>query len=182
MKRTFTKVSVIFLLVMFNAINAYADIVLPAIANQFAVSFALNGEGWGCSIIIGILILIVEAFFIKKLLFLSFSSAFGYSFAINLASSFVGILITSFAFSGKNIFAYGNMRFGTYLGMIPGYVFTVLIEGLLLILCSALLKRSNKVSECFKTSVIMNFCSYLILLVSLIVADFLTKGQNFHVG
>ena len=169
------------LFLLSNVINAYADVVLPAIANQFAVTFAFAGAGWWCSIIIGVLILIVETFFIKKLLSLNFSSAFGLSFAINFASSFAGILITSFTFHGKNIFAYGNMRFGTYFGMIPGYAFTVLFEGLFLILCSSLLKRSKKAVNCYKTSAVMNFFSYLILLVSLIIAD-LTKGQNFHIG
>ena len=50
--------TIVFLLIMANSINAYANVVLPAIANQFAVSFAFAGEGWWWSIVIGVLILI----------------------------------------------------------------------------------------------------------------------------
>ena len=177
------KILFVLMALLFSTQMAYADIVLPAIANQFVVMFAFAGAGWWCAIIVAFLILIVETFFIKKLLSLNSSSAFGYSFAINFVSSVAGLVITLIPFSsGKNIFAYGDMRLGTYLGMIPGYVITVLIEWLLLIWCSEALKRNNKKFDCFKTSGGMNFCSYLILLVSLIIADVLTKGQNFHVG
>jgi len=161
---------------LFKATNVYADIVFPAIANQFAVSFVV-GSYW--SVVMALLIVLIEAIFIKQLLSLNYLIAFIYSFIINLISSAVGILITSIPYYGENIFAYDNMRFGTYLGLIPGYILTVLLEGLLLILCVLLLKRKKKALDCFKTSALMNFCSYLILLIGIIIADVVTKGNNF---
>jgi hypothetical protein len=162
-----------------DATDAFANLVFPAIANQFAVAFVL-GSLWAA--LIALAILIVETLFIKKLLSCGFLSAFGDSFFVNLASSFLGIFIFGiFLGSGKGIFAYGNMRLGTYLGLVPGYVLTVLIEGLLLMACAMLLRRRLKVPDFFKVSALMNLCSYLILLASIMAADILTNGQNFNI-
>jgi hypothetical protein len=101
---------------------------------------------------------------------------------LNLISSVAGVIITAIHFGhGGNIFAYGNMKFGTYLGMIPGYIVTVLLEGLFLVLCVFLLKREKRALDCFKTSALMNFCSYLILLAGILIADIVTKGKNFNI-
>ncbi|MBU0547310.1 MAG: hypothetical protein KJ710_03600 [Candidatus Omnitrophica bacterium] len=177
MKRASVIILAVALFLLFKATNVYANIVFPAIANQFAVSFVV---GFYWSVVMALLILFIEAFFIRKLLSLNYFIAFIFSFIINLISSFAGVIITAFTFGhGRNIFAYGNMKFGTYLGLIPGYVLTVLFEGLILALCVSLLKREKRASDCFKISALMNFYSYLILLVGIIAADIMTKGNNF---
>ncbi|MBF0387532.1 MAG: hypothetical protein HQL20_06715 [Candidatus Omnitrophica bacterium] len=152
MKKAMGLLGAIFLLGVVNSTNVSADLVLPAIANQFAVSFAFIGAGWWCSIIVGLLIVLVEAHFVKRLLTIKLPLAFVLSFMINFVTSVVGIMIAAFAFSGQNIFAYGDMRFGTYLGMIPGYVFTVLIEGLLLLGCSAMFQLNQRIADCYRTA------------------------------
>ena len=170
--------TMLFSIATIYAVDAHADIVFPAIANQFAVTFVI---GFYWSILIALLILVIETFFIKKLLNLNIFPTIVFSFGVNLLSSIAGVLIASFAVHGKNIFAYGNMRFGTYLGMIPGYGFSVLIEGLLLIVCASLLKRSVSLSNCLKISASMNLCSYMLLLLSIFIADFVSKGQVFNI-
>jgi len=179
MKKIATATTIL-ILVLFYTNNVYADLVFPAIANQFMVAFVV---GFYWSILIAVTILIVEACFIKKLLSVKLFQAFWYSFLVNLGSCIVGIIIVTIPFSGgRNIFSYGNMRLGTYLGLIPGYILTVLIEGLLLIACAKTQKLNLKKVDCFRTSAVMNFFSYLILLVCIMIADSLTKGQNFHIG
>lgn len=178
-KRASIIITAIVLFLLFKTTDVYADIVFPAIANQFLITFVV-GLYW--SVVMALLILFIEAIFIKNLLSLKYFTAFIFSFIINLISSVAGAIITAIHFGhGRNIFAYGNMKFGTYLGLIPGYILTVLLEGLVLVLFVFLLKREKKALDCFKTSVLMNFCSYLILLVGIIIVDIMTKGNNFNI-
>ena len=72
------------------------------------------------------------------------------------------------------------MRLGTYLGLIPGYVSTVLLEGLLLFLITLVIKRKPLMTISMKTSAIMNFFSYMIILFGILIVDFMTKGANFE--
>lgn len=179
MKRASIIIAAILSLLLFKSANVYADIVFPAIANQFAIAFVV---GFYWSVVMALLILFIETVFIKNLLSLNYFTAFIFSFIINLISSVAGVVITAIPFGhGGNIFAYGNMKFGTYLGLIPGYILTVLLEGLVLVICVLLLKREKRALDCFKTSAWMNFCSYLVLLVGIIIADVLTKGNNFNI-
>jgi hypothetical protein len=179
MKRASTITLAVLSLLLFKTADVYADIVFPAIANQFAVAFVV---GFYWSVVMALLILFIEAAFIKNLLSLNYFTALIFSFIINLISSVAGVIITAIPFGhGGNIFAYGNMKFGTYLGLIPGYILTVLLEGSVLVLCALLLKRKKTALECFKTSALMNFCSYLVLLAGIIIADVMTKGNNFNI-
>lgn len=165
----------ILIILLSSVCNAYANIVFPAIAHQFMVSIVVPSY-W--SMILAILILIIESLFISKLFRLNFIFSFILSFFINLISSVSGVFITNFFSDG--IFAYKNMKLGTYLGMIPGYVLTVILEGLLLFLISLLIKIKIRLFNCIKTSIIMNLFSYLILLAGILIADFATKGKVFN--
>jgi len=160
--------------ILFFSKTAHADMVFPAIAHQFMIISVIPSY-W--PIVMAALILIVEAFFIKKLLSISFILSLINSFAINLISSIAGIFITNVFSSG--IFAYDNMRAGTYLGLIPGYILTVLLEAALLFLITLLIKQKLKVDSLIKTTMTMNFFSYLIILLGMIIADIITKGANF---
>lgn len=152
---------------------AHANLVLPAIANQFAVSFAVPFY-W--SVALAVLILVVEAVFIGRQLALDFISSFVAAFLINLATSVLGVVVSVIPFgSGKNIFAYGDMRFGTLAGMVPGYVFTVLVEWGLLLLGSKISARGRSADGCFKTSAVMNLYSYALLAGAVILADMMKR-------
>ena len=165
--------------------SAHADLAFPAISHQFAVSMVIPAY---YSIVLAVLILFIEGYFIKEFLLKSWIYGFGVSFLINLFSSILGIFITSFLevmTRGicKGIFGYNNMRLGTYIGMIPGYGLTVLVEWLML-LCwvKCLCKNKFEPKNLFILSSKMNFFSYLILLAGIFIADVMTKGQNFRVS
>ena len=180
------------LCLLFFVKNSYADMVLPAILHQFMISMIVP---FYYSVILAVLIVSVETFFLQRL-FTTKKSLFNFilnfvlSFIINLLSSILGALILVLLnehrgdiFSG--VFGYADMRLGTYLGMIPGYALTVLIEGILLFLIAQIInliiERKLKFISCMKTSIIMNCCSYLILLIGVIIVDIMTKGSNFYV-
>ena len=78
------------------------------------------------------------------------------------------------------VFSYGNMRLGTYLGLIPGYILTVLLEGVVLFLIARVIKRKVKIIDCAKTSMFMNFFSYLVILAGIFIVDFFTGGKYFQ--
>ena len=118
MKRSSIIIPAIVLFLLFMASNVYADLVFPAVANQFAIAFVV---GFYWSVVMALFIVLIEAVFIKNLLSLNYFIAFLVSFIINFISSVTGIIISAF-FGGNNIFAYGNMRFGTYLGLIPAII------------------------------------------------------------
>jgi hypothetical protein len=166
--------------------DAYANVIFPAIARQFMVSMVVPSY---YSVAMAVLILLIEAFFIHKLFTVNYIISFVISFIINLISSVVGAFLTGaiFGVGGREgilgILGYNNMRLGTYLGMLPGYVLTVLLEGLLLFLIglmvNLIIKRKISMAACMKTSAIMNFFSYLVIIVGVFIADLVTKGANF---
>ena len=179
----FLKIGLSILFLDFICHSAQADIVLPAIAKQFAVSSVVPSY---YSILLAICVLLIEAYFIKKLFEKNFLYGFGLSFFINLFSSILGIFITDIlAFLTRkicmDIFGYSNMRVGTYLGMIPGYGITVLVEWFMLLAWAKLFCSDKfKPKNLFKLSLIMNFCSYLVLVLGILIADLITHGQNFQ--
>jgi|GEM_PF-1866590 len=168
------------LILLLISTEAHADVIFPAIANQFMVS-AVVPSYW--SVVMAIVILSIETFFIKKLLSTGIVSSFAGSVLVNLASSVVGVFISAFAFSAfaSGIFAYKDMRLGTYLGMIPGYILTVLLEGTLLFMIALMIKKKVKMIECIRTSALMNFFSYLIILTGVFIADVVTSGGIFKI-
>jgi len=171
------RVFFLLLLTIFNVVDAHADVVFPAISKQFAVTLVL-GNYW--AFLMAVTILAIEAVFIKKLFSCHIVVAFIASFGINFISSFVGILLSIFSFSGNHIFAYGNKRLGAYLGMGPGYVMTVIIELIVLLIVMNALKQKIRFLACLKTSILMNFCSYALLLAGIFIADVLTHGDAFR--
>jgi len=171
---------IVFSLLFFST-KAYADIVFPAIAHQFMVGMVVPSY---YSVIMAVLILLIETFFIQKLFAINYIISFIVSFIVNLISSILGVFIVGFLELGTRyicmgLFGYSNMRLGTYLGMIPGYLLTVLCEAALLFQIALMIKKKVKTTECIKTSAIMNFLSYLIILIGVIIADIVTKGANF---
>lgn len=181
MKKISIIVLIVNLLFLFNLSIAYANIVFPAVANQFMSATVLGGPYLTVSV--ALLILLVETFFIKRLLCSNYLAAFCVSFAINFISSVAGIFGSVFIsgyLENKNIFAYGNMRLGTYFGLIPGYVLTVLLEWVVLTMFKMALKLKKTDLDCLKTSVIMNLYSYIVLFAGILIADILSSGQNFR--
>ncbi|MDD5596107.1 MAG: hypothetical protein PHY94_07710 [Candidatus Omnitrophica bacterium] len=162
---------------------AYANVVFPAIANQFMISTVVRSY---YSVLMAILILFIEAIFIRKLFSINFIWSFIISFVINLLSSIAGMALTGLTFgSGRltgiaGILGYKNMRLGTYLGLIPGYFLTVILEGCLLILVALVINSKVKRASIFKTSMTMNLFSYLVILVGIIIADIATGGKVFN--
>ncbi|MFA5200469.1 MAG: hypothetical protein WC442_06180 [Candidatus Omnitrophota bacterium] len=170
-----------FLGILFFTESLYADIVFPAIAHQFMVSLVVPSY---YSIVLAVLIILVETFFIQRLFTLNFIISVILSFIINLISSVAGVFTVIFLEVWTRdicmgIFGYSNMRLGTYLGMIPGYVLTVLLEGILLFLITPIIRKKLQIMDCIKTSALMNVCSYLIILIGVALADIITKGANF---
>ncbi|MDD4899547.1 MAG: hypothetical protein PHT31_02930 [Candidatus Omnitrophica bacterium] len=161
---------------------AYANVVFPAIANQFMVSVVVRSY---YSVIMAILILFIEATFIRKLFLLNFIWSFIIAFVINFLSSVAGMALTGLSFgSGRltgiaGILGYKDMRLGTYLGLIPGYFLTVILEWCLLILVALIISSKVKRAAIFKTSVLMNLFSYIIIFAGIIIADIATGGQVF---
>ncbi len=125
------------------------------------------------------MILLIETYFIQELFSCKFIPGFVLSFLINFASSLAGIFLLALPFVSANVLAYGNMRLGTYLGLVPGYLFTVIIEILLLLFIVFSLKQKVKNKEVIKVSFIMNFFSYVIIVTGIAIADYLTKGEIF---
>ena len=156
--------------------KAHANIVFPAISHQFMISTVVQSYH---SVLMAIMILLVETYFIQELFSCKFIAGFALSFLINLASSLAGIFLLALPFAGANVLAYGNMRMGTYLGLVPGYIFTVMIEILLLFIIAKAIKQKIKGRELVKTAVIMNFFSYVIIVAGIAIADYLTKGEIF---
>ena len=162
--------------------KSQADIVFPAIAHQFMVSLVFPSY---YSVLLAVLVLLIEGFFIKKYFGKNWIYGLGLSFLINLISSVFGVFVVTFLeFPTRamcmGIFGYQNMRLGTYLGMFPGYFLTVLVEWLLL-LCWAKLFSKDKFEpkNLLNLSVMMNFFSYLVLFFGVFIADIVTHGQNF---
>lgn len=168
-------------MLLFYVEEAYANVVFPAIAHQFMVSMVVPSY---YSVVMAVMILLIEAFFIRKVLTTNYIISFVISFVINLISSVIGAFLTGaiFGVGGREgifgILGYSNMRLGTYLGMFPGYVLTVLLEGLVLFLVALLIRRRSKMTACMKTSAIMNFFSYLVILIGVLAADVITKGAS----
>ncbi len=162
--------------------KAQADIVFPAIAHQFMVSLVIPSY---YSVLLAIFVLLIEAFFIKRFFQKNWIYGFGWAFLINLISSIAGIFIVTFLEGMTRdicmgVFGYHNMRLGTYLGMIPGYFITVLMEWLLLLLLTKLFSKNKyEPRNLFNLSLMMNICSYLLLLAGIFLADIMTNGQNF---
>lgn len=162
--------------------EACANIVFPAISHQFMISMVVRSY---YSVVMAVLILIVEAFFIRKLFAVNFIWSFLVSFAINLISSLIGIILTGVLF-GKGsltgifgVLGYRNMRLGTYLGLVPGYLLTVILEGLLLVLIALLVRKKLGIRAIFKTSLVMNVYSYIIIALGVLIADIISKGAVF---
>lgn len=179
----FIKIILPVLFLGFFCKETQADVVFPAIAHQFAASLVIPSY---YSILLAIFVLLIEVYFIKKFFLITFLYGFGLSFLINLFSSILGLVIVTFLESltreiCMGIFSYSNMRLGTYLGMIPGYGITVLIEWLMLLTWAKLFCRNKfEPKNLFKLSLIMNFCSYLVLLFGILMADIITHGRSFH--
>lgn len=154
--------------------EAYANMIFPAVSRQFA-SYFVTGY---YSIAIAIAILAIEARFLQKLLSFRYVWAFVLSFICNTISSFSGFYWSTI-FPNSSIFAYGNMRLGTYLGLIPGYALTVVVEGIFLTVLFCLITEKTRPRTVFKTSMIMNLASYGILLIAILCADWLSHGKIF---
>ncbi len=178
----FIKIILPVLFLGFFCKETQADLVFPAITHQFAASLVIPSY---YSILLAVFVLLIEAYFIKKFFSRTFFYGFGLSFLINLFSSILGFVIVSCLESWARdisigIFSYDNMRLGTYLGMIPGYGITVLVEWLMLLAWVKLFCRNKfEPKNLFKLSLIMNFCSYLVLLFGILMADIITHGRNF---
>ncbi|MCK9573048.1 MAG: hypothetical protein M0R20_01415 [Candidatus Omnitrophica bacterium] len=182
-KTKILKISLIAILgVLFFIKNSYADMVFPLISHQFIVRLAVPPY---YSIIMAALILLIEVFFIRNLFATSYIISFFFSFIVNLISSIAGVFIIFcldlLVLIGIELFSYFTMRLGIYLGIILGYVLTVLLEGVLLFPIALVIKKRVKMSSCMKTSAIMNLCSYLIILIGVIITDIFTKGANFQI-
>jgi hypothetical protein len=161
--------------------KTHANIVFPAIAQQFMASVVIRSY-W--SVVLAALIVIIETIFLKRLLSLNSGFSFLASFAVNLISSVCGIIIVTVLpiYHKGSILAYSNMRLGTYLGLLPGYLLTIVLEGLVLVWIARLIAKKVNISRCMKMSAIMNLISYLILLVGIVIADVMTGGQNFKIN
>ena len=152
---------------------AFADMILPAIVYQFL------GAGFGPSAFpIALAILFIEAYFIKRLLTVRNIPAFIVSFWVNLISSAVGLVVL-WTFFAKGMFGWDNMKLGVYIGMIPGYILTVMFECMLLIIAGLILRKKLSIEASLKISLEMNFYSYALLTVTVLVADLVTKGRFF---
>lgn len=162
---------------------AYANIVFPAIAHQFMVSMVVRSY---YSVVMAVLILAIEAFFIRRLFLINFIWCLILAFTINLISSVFGVILTSVFFGRgdlvgiSGILGYKDMRLGTYLGLIPGYVITFVLEGFLLALFALLIKRKLKLTSIFRASIVMNLFSYIVILLGVFIADIATRGQVFR--
>ena len=154
--------------------NAYANIMVPPVMHQF-MSFHWLGL---FSIFIGIAIIIIESFFIRKLLSTKSYRSFQISFFINAASTLLGPVLMYFFYSA--LYFYG-IPFGSYdkettwLAFIPGYVLTIIVEGLMLAQYAWIIKKEIQIKEVFKTATVMNFFSYLILMVTFAISPFVAK-------
>lgn len=170
------------LLFIFLHSNAYANMTFPAIAHQFMVS---NVVPFYYSVLIAILILAIETYFIKKLLSCRLIQGFTLSFVVNLASSIVGLLLSGIILAISPLAArylgYGNMRLGTYLGLMPGYILTIIIEGIFLLVIAHLMHKEVPRKAVFRISVFMNLFSYFVLLAGILISDILTKGEIFGI-
>ncbi len=168
--------SLMLLLILFSASVARANIILPAVANQFAVSFVVSFY-W--SVLLALAILSIETLFIRNCLSIKIAASFFVSFLLNFASSVAGVFIMSMTFVIP-VFQYENMRLGTYLGMVPGYLLTVLLEGIILLLIVWIFRKKKTAAGVMKVTAIMNFFSYLLILTGVLLADVLTGGKNFQ--
>lgn len=178
MKKAMLASAIFSLFMLIDIANAYADISLPVVVGKF-ITLPFESRGWLCSIIVVILIIAIETFFVRKLLSLSFLSGFRFTFIINFVSSLFGFIITSIPiYYTKHPPPYHDNMELFIMGMVPGYLITVLLEGLILIACSSGLQLRNRTFDCFKTSALMNFFSYLILLASVIIFDLLIQMHN----
>lgn len=155
-----------------------ANIVFPAISHQFMMTMVTAQY----SVLLAAVILAVETFFIKKILNIGVFVSFLFSFLVNLVSSFVGVMLTAVLFgrSGSGIFGYSNMRLGTYIGLIPGYMLTVVIEWLILFFLVKAADKNVRAGTVFKSSLIMNFFSYCVIFLGVAAADLITKGEIFN--
>ncbi|MDD5596135.1 MAG: hypothetical protein PHY94_07855, partial [Candidatus Omnitrophica bacterium] len=121
----------------------------------------------------------------RSLFSMNFIWSFIISFLLNFISSIAGVVLTSLVFGSSRlsgiagVLGYKNMRLGTYLGLIPGYILTVILEGCLLILIALMVDNKIKKAAIFKTSVLMNLFSYIIIFIGIIIADIATGGQVF---
>ena len=162
--------------------QAEANLVFPAIAHQFMVSAVVPGY---YSVVLAILIVFAEAFFIKRFFQRGWVYGLILSFLINLFSSIAGVfIVTSLEGMTRNIsmgiFGYADMRLGTYLGMIPGYLITVVLEGFCLLGWTILVRRELLATRrLVNLPFLMNLVSYLILSLGILAADIATNGQNF---
>lgn len=177
-KRILSLIAVLSLVWILFTANVYADFTLPM---QVVTILRFGYVGLWFSILSVALVITVEAYCIKKLLSTTFRAACGWSFIINAITSCMGFFLLFFPLPFLDYAAkiLGEWFAGVFFGLLPGYILTVAVEGLLLIGCSAILKRGRKAFDCYKTSVVMNFYSYLFLASSLIIAEFIKWG-NLH--
>lgn len=173
---------VVFIYFCLFCTSAEADIVFPAIAHQFIISMVVP---FYYSVFLALAVLIIEGYYIKKFLGRGWFLSFIFAFVINAISSFAGVfIVTHFEFITRKIvggfFGYQNMRWGTYIGMFPGYFLTVVIEWIVLVFITKLFSQSKmEWRGLLRLSTGMNVYSYLILLLGIIIVDILTKGENF---
>jgi hypothetical protein len=181
--KKFTKIllSVLFLGLLCG--KAQSNVVFGNALHEFSVSLIAPLY---YLILLAIFVLFAEGYFIKKFFFKKILYGFGLAFLINFFSSILGVFIVNFLnFLTRHIcglfFGYSTMKLGTYIVMIPGYVITVLAEWLLLLVWAKLFcKNKFEPKNLFKLSLIMNFCSYLVLLLGIFLVDIITHGQNFE--
>ena len=179
--RKFSQILFLSLALIAISKEAQANLVFPAIAHQFMVSLVVPSY---YSVVLAILVLFVEALFIRKFFQRGWIYSFGLSFFVNLTSSIVGVFVVTYLEGMtrevcRGTFGYSNMRLGTYLGMIPGYFITVVLEGMLLLGSSKLFGINLNTRGIGKLSFMMNLCSYTVLFLGILFADLLTGGQSF---
>lgn len=150
--------------------DAYANIVMPLVYYQFKFIDFL-GRVW--SVVIILLILTIETYFIRKLYQRNLLFCFVIACLANLLSCLFGIFVFSCAIQSFNRFSQGEFLFSTwgiYVSFVPGYLLTVAIEWLILMLpLSFRINEKKKMGRSLKTSVFMNLYSYLLLVAAVTI-------------
>jgi len=162
---------------LFISKDAYANIMVPSVMHQF-MSFHWLGL---FSIFVGVTIITIESFFVRKLLSIKRFRAFRISFFINAASTLLGPILIYFFYSALSFYGlpfnydFYSKEEVTWQAFIPGYVLTIIVEGLILLQYVWIIKREIQIKEVFKTALIMNFFSYLILMIVFAISPFVIK-------
>ncbi len=112
-------------------------------------------------LVIPLAIILLEAFIMQKLKFnSSFGKCFLDSFLANLATVVIGYLIGAFITPNIKI---GNGHVG---GIFAAFALSVIVEGLILFALNS--KKPSR--QVWKTSLIMNLASYVVLIIITVVA------------